>query len=353
MFSGTLNGDSPPRGGRIAAIKLLGNPDNLNLKLYLDDKRPNETGQLVEKFYCFRDRVQEVLHDVEVLIDYQAQDSAQDGYRLRLKPNISTKNVVGFDFWDVAKPDGPIRQRAYSLRKGGHGWFEYIRSIKATTIFGNKFGELIQAENPDLLCPNWKTVPTGMDYMSTSIATLKGLQNANKTALDPGEITSHVIWCSHCKLFSQCGCLTPQPGNQVPHLNPVQFLLPKGQKGLLDVPKICMNISLNDLGDHGAVVFSHAPYKIVPRKKEDKSGNQKERKTGGVASAGSSRSEGTPSPSTQNNTESLIPSIMTTTQITQPTTGLGASGNDGSNEGGPRDKGKRQWSWLKVLRSTK
>ena len=163
------------------------------------------------------------------------------------RPSVLVKSVVGFDFWDVAKPVGPIRQRIYSLRIGGHGWVDYIRSIKATTIFGNKFGELIRAENPDLICPNWRTVPTGMDYMSTSIATLKIVHNAKETALDPGEITRHIMWSSHYELFSKCGCLASQPDHNVLHLDPVQLLLPKERKVLLNVPKMCVNIILNDL----------------------------------------------------------------------------------------------------------
>ncbi|RYO97372.1 hypothetical protein DL765_011216 [Monosporascus sp. GIB2] len=348
-FNSTLEGDSSPRGGGMAAIEVLGNPDNLNLKLYLDDKKPNESGNLVEIFYYFRDRVQEILHNLQILIDYQAQIAAQDGYWFPQSGNILKKSVVGFDFWDVTST-GPIRQRVYYLSTVGYGWVDYIRSIKATTIFGKKFGELLQAESQYLLCRSWKTVPVRKDFMGASIATLKKIQKAKKeTALSPGEITSDILWSSRRNLFSQCECLAPHSDNTVSHFNPVQLLLPKGQKMHLDVPKMCVNITLDDLGDNGAVIFGHTPFRIGPRQKEEKPSGQEEGETTGAPTVGSSRSQGMFSHSAVN--DAGLSTSSTSTQITQPSSGTGVSGDTmGSSF---RDKEKKRWRYLRIFRSKK
>jgi hypothetical protein len=270
-FDGSLDGDTVYGGGTIAAIETLSNIANLNRSLYLDDIRPLGNGQVEEVHYYFRDRVQETLHYLQVLIDYQAQVAAQDGYWFRQSGKILTKSVIGFDFWDIAKPPGPIRPRAYHLRTGGHGWIEYIRSIRATTIFGRKFGELLQAQNQPSLCPDWRSVPLGMDYLGVSVATLKTIHEArNEAMMSHGEITSDIVWSSKVELFSQCGCVSPVlPSSKHLHVDPVQLLLPKGQKIHLQVPKVHGNVTLGKLGGEGAVLFGHTPYRIGVRPPRD------------------------------------------------------------------------------------
>lgn len=270
-FDGSLDGDTIYQGGTVAAIETLSNIENLNRALYLDDIRPVGGGKLEEVHYYFRDRVHETLHYLQVLIDHQAQVAAQDGYWFRQSGKILTKSLIGFDFWDIAKPPGPIRPRAYHLRTGGHGWIEYIRSVRATTIFGKKFGELLQAQDQQSLCPGWRSVPMGMDYLGASVATLKAIHEArNEAVMGTGEITTEIVWSSRVELFTQCGCLSHTlPTSKHLHLDPVQLLLPKGQKIHLEVPKIHGNITLGKLSDKGAVLFGHTPYRFGIRPPRD------------------------------------------------------------------------------------
>lgn len=173
-----LEGDSSLGSGGVAAVGVLGNFNNLNLPLYTDDIIPNESGELVEIVYRFRDRVQEILHDLQICIDYQTQVAAKDSYWFNPSRKVFVKSLAGFDFWDVAKPTGPIQQRTYNLQTGGHGWVDYIRSISATTIFGRNFGELLQPQEPDRLCAAWKTVPKDRDYLGAAIATLRRIHGS-------------------------------------------------------------------------------------------------------------------------------------------------------------------------------
>ncbi|KAI9172522.1 hypothetical protein HJFPF1_02024 [Paramyrothecium foliicola] len=270
-FDGVLKNDCGPHAGT-TAVEVLSDFDNLNSKLYLDDKRPNENGEMVEIFYYFRDRVQEILYDLQVLVDYQAQAAAEDGYKIPQTGKILQKSLAGFDFWDVAQPTGPIRSRAHFLGSLGHGWVHYVRSIKATTLFGNGFGDLLQADGPDFSCGNLRTVPAGMNYLGSSVTTLKTLHRViNTTNLSPGEITSDILWRSRCELFSKCNCVTRSSDStsSTSHLDVVQLLLPRKFQILLDVPKTSISIRLNELGDGGAVLFGHTPYKIGPQQRDD------------------------------------------------------------------------------------
>ncbi|VUC23260.1 unnamed protein product [Clonostachys rosea] len=251
------------------AIETLKSYDNLNSTLYIDDIIPNESGKLDELRYTFRDRVKEILHHFQILIDHQAQVAAQDGYRFQLSAKVFVKRLLGFDFWDIAKPDGPIRQRVHQLEAGGFGWVDYARTTQATVVFGNEFGELLQASNPKLLCPDWKTIPMGLEYMGTSIATLRRLNWGENVNTDKAEVTTGILWCSRYELFSSCGCtaLAPEasPAQAVRnHVNPTQFLLPRSSNVFLDIPKECAPVSITEIQQQrGAVVFGHTPYIII------------------------------------------------------------------------------------------
>lgn len=334
--------------GGTKAVEVLGDFDNLNLQLYIDDVRQNESGQLVEIHYYFRDRVQEILHDLQVLIDYQAQVAAQDGYWFRQSSKMLVKSLVGFDFWDVAKRSGPIQQRIHHLQTGGYGWVDYVRYVKATTIFGKNFGDLLQAEDPTVLCANWRTVPTGMDYMGASISTLKTIQTArSEVDLGPGQITTDIAWSSRCELFSQCGCLDPQPLNTTPpHHDPVQLLLPRGQRIHLNVPKMCLKITLNDLGDKGAVVFSHTPYRIGLRQKDGNSTGQEESDTSVPPFSDSTGSQGMRNHSDV--TDGGLSAMSVSSLPTEPSFG---DGDSSETTGNNLQAKKRKRSFLSVFRS--
>ena len=265
-FDGLLEGDEIPGGGAAAAIKILCNPRNLNRPLYIDLK-PSETGHMDEVQYTFYHRVKEVMCNLELLIDHQTQVSSQDGYWFRQSGKIINKSIMGFDFWDIAKPQGLVRPRAYYLpwTTIGHGWIEYIRSIKATTLFGTGFGDLLKSTNPSDLCSSWRTIPTGQDYLATSISSLKAIHaSQTNSALSPGDAASKIVWSSRSEPFSRCWCapskaLVPASttANSRSHLDPVQMLLPKGAKFHLYVSETPRSITLGDLGDTGAVVFGH------------------------------------------------------------------------------------------------
>jgi hypothetical protein len=217
--------------------------------------------------YTFYHRVKEIMSNLELLVDHQTQVSSQDGYWFRQSGKIINKSIMGFDFWDIAKPRGLVRPRTYYLpwTTIGHGWIEYIRSIKATTIFGTGFGDLLKSTNPTDLCSSWQTIPTGLDYLAMSISSLKAIHASQaNSALSPGDATSKIAWPFRSEPFSRCWCaasgaLAPASTTaySCSHLDPVQMLLPKGAKFHLYVSETPRSIILGELSDTGAVVFGH------------------------------------------------------------------------------------------------
>ena len=253
VFDGQFRGSS--------AIEILSHPDNLDIKLYRDRRQQTETGSQ-DVFHYFQDRVQDIIRNVEILMDCQVQAAARDGYWVSGSGSYFKKNAVGFDFWDVAKPEFHTFRRFHTIPIWGYGWVDYIRSMGALIVFGDGFGELIRPETPGGLCPDWASIPAGEDLLCTSISTLKAAQRAiGGSCLQPGELTSEIFWSSRGPLFAPCPCLSTTQRNRT-HTDPVQILLRKVElwKLRLTSSAASVGISLFDLGDRGAVVFGHTPY---------------------------------------------------------------------------------------------
>lgn len=75
-FDGNLQGDS--------AVEILTHLDNLDIKLFVDDRRPADEGGMEDVYYYFRDRVKDILRNLETLIDYQPGSSRRTGRLLDL-----------------------------------------------------------------------------------------------------------------------------------------------------------------------------------------------------------------------------------------------------------------------------
>ncbi|KAH7268553.1 hypothetical protein B0J15DRAFT_523130 [Fusarium solani] len=264
--------------GRQAALRTLKSWDNLDLNIYIVDKRRGPTGVPEVQYATFRSRVKEVLHSIELLIDRQSKTVSQEGIRISqsLDPR---REIVGFDVLDVVTPLGPILPRVQYLKSWGHGWIDFMPSIGVTTIFGNGFGDLIRPDQPQSLCQGWKSLPKGKDYMAASISTLQMLYEKRILRMDPGlkegEMAKKIVWASFSHPFRPCNCLTEcinktatkttNDETQDCH-DPVQFFVKKSWPRT--VPHGMTPVHLTDLDDKGAVVFGHLP--MLSRKSEGK-----------------------------------------------------------------------------------
>ncbi|KLJ10556.1 hypothetical protein EMPG_14063 [Blastomyces silverae] len=244
---------------RLAALKTLKSWDNLNLNVYVKECTGRD-GKLVIKYSTLEERVKKILHSMEILVDRQVKVASEDGIKISQSLDLGRKGMVGFDILDVVTPLGPIHTRIKHLHSWGHGWDDLIPAIGVTTIFGNGFGDLIRPDNPDTVCSHWKSVPTCMDYMATSVSTLKMLYEKRLQRVEPGlgigEMTSKITWTSPCQPFKPCECVRSKVADGKCHFDPVQFL---GSKKLWTNirPSGSNPVNLAKLEENGAVVFGH------------------------------------------------------------------------------------------------
>lgn len=71
----------------------------------------------------------------------QADSSGVGGKLLDDQPR---RYLKGWDFRDLATLRDPLYPRATELTAGGKSWIDFIRSIRAVTLFGRGFDEIIQ-----------------------------------------------------------------------------------------------------------------------------------------------------------------------------------------------------------------
>ncbi|KAF5644346.1 hypothetical protein F25303_5944 [Fusarium sp. NRRL 25303] len=253
----------PGVGSRQAALQTLKSWENRELNVYIVDKHVGPNGVPVTKYSTFEERVKSILHSIEVLVDRQAQAASQDGIKISqtLDPR---RDVVGFDIVDVIDPSVPIYPRIQHVNSWGHGWIDLIPTIGITTLFGRGFGDLIRADEPDLICPSWRSVPVGKDYLAASISTMQMLHEKRLLRMEPGliggELTKKITWVAAKEASLDCKCLQKQGSSNIPaqaecNHNPVQFLAKRWWSRT--IPHGLKPVQLGPLDHKGAVIFGH------------------------------------------------------------------------------------------------
>ncbi|KAJ2903628.1 hypothetical protein MKZ38_009571 [Zalerion maritima] len=217
-----------PESARLSAIPVLSNFVNLNMGLYVEEGGKGASGDPIRKYFTLKNRVEQDL-------------AARDGYFFRPTGNTQ-KPVIGFDFWDLAKNAQQIEPRIHHLLYStGPGWAEFVQSIQGTVLFGRGFGDMIEPKDAGSLCPEWKSIPPGRDYLVSSVSTLQMIRDRKKEPLEPGDLTKEAVWwCPKDSLFKPCPCLS-RPSNEgeskgagdaPKHASNIHFLLPKKPRKL-------------------------------------------------------------------------------------------------------------------------
>lgn len=257
----TLQGDWSAFAGRQAALRTLKNWDNLNMNLYVTSQKV-VGGEIKTEYATLETRVLKIMHCLEILVDRQVKVASQDG--LVIPQAFDTqRTVVGFDTLDILNPLGPILPRIQQLNASGYGWRDLVSAMGITTIFGSDFGDLIRPGEPSSVCPNWRSLPSGSDYLAASHSTLKMLHERRLTRMWPGlaigEVTEKIIWLSATQLSEPCNCLASQ-GHQAAHIcqmSPVQYLMSKKLRNLRSASRSMTPVDISRISPEGAVIFGY------------------------------------------------------------------------------------------------
>jgi len=253
-----------------------------------------QNGQTIQRFSTFGDRIDKILHLIEIIIDRDVYLASKEG--IKIPQTLDRRSSIsGFDLMDLIKPLGPIGTRIAHMNSWGDGWVDLFHSIGVTTIFGRGFGELIRPDEPDQICSNWRSIPIGLDYMAVSTSTLKMIYDKRlqrlTTTLGIGELTSNTLWMSPCHPFEPCNCIETNVADKQNHLDPVQFLISKNKRKPSRKPKDMALIDVNTLNTAGAVVFANLS--LLGRRKNtkvvDRTVNQLDSKTPLTISSDSSQ----------------------------------------------------------------
>ncbi|KAK5659549.1 hypothetical protein OQA88_751 [Cercophora sp. LCS_1] len=335
-----------------AAVKFFKNRRNLDQPLLpgLDDIHVEHTsivgGQSTTTNHRktttvrLKDRIMQLMDVLWQLIDHQATlDVLTSSVQVRLPRN----KLEGYCFMDVAARRAMTPRVVYlqAFNGAGKSWVDFVRAIRAVTLFGEGFGNLILPHlttpgntKQQSLCARWDSVPAGRDYLAVSgydldrILRQEGSASSNPLKLAPG-----VYWTPSSTAFKDCACGPGQTSNRlrVPNLlrrpcDKVQILLPET---LARIPRLS-SPPMTTIDPNSAFIFGKS--ELFPWKWPDIGDPKPEDPNDGASSDGDDGSLSNPSiASTRSPTSSGQSPATGSRTTTSPTT---VASTTGSQSGG-------------------
>ncbi|KAF5971617.1 Pfs domain-containing protein [Fusarium bulbicola] len=239
--SALLFGERGPKKGYKSygpsAFQILNDRKYQKLPLYGEEDSQTTVG----------DKIKELCSIFEYFIDLQNHTKTKD--RLRGK---SRKYLEGWDFEDVVSNFRTFHTRQTILETLGKEWVDFIRAIKAVTLFGRGFGEIIR---PHKTCREWATLPKGKYYIATLISDLhKVLKEHGHCGDGHLRLGDNLIWHSATPGSDFCKCKELGRHMKAPHhpCEPVQVCFPLNLADSLDSRKNKMPES-----NEGALIWGH------------------------------------------------------------------------------------------------
>ncbi|GMG26465.1 unnamed protein product [Aspergillus oryzae] len=219
-----------------SAIKVLVNSNNRKLPIYLEK----------DGYLRLEDRIEELYDTLEKIMDYEVGMATQSS----ASSSRARKYLEGWDFNDLATSRDIFYPRVAKLKAIGNGWVDFARAIHAVTLFGRRFGEVIQPISTGS-CTKWAQLPKDMYYLAASIHDLKEIMDMDgDSEANPIVLAHNIIW-HNPDIFGSCQC---EVEGQEKHSDLVQVLLPSAlKKGLLSNHQV-------PLEARGAVIFGHNEY---------------------------------------------------------------------------------------------
>ncbi|KAH6677360.1 hypothetical protein B0J14DRAFT_636069 [Halenospora varia] len=219
--------------GVSAANVALMNKKNRNMVIFEDVETSTESRSNVDevaedqvkrvtKRWTYQDLVRQTYHILEQIHDYQTKMMASPTLGVRCSPR---EKLIGFGFMDIVDGQNELLPRVATLKASGRGWVDFTRTIRAITLLGKGFGEIIRPKkDSNKLCEYWHHVPTGKDYLVASTTTLKEISRKyGNFGFDSLELANGIYWHKPDKLFESCQC---KPISKKGICDRVQVLLP-------------------------------------------------------------------------------------------------------------------------------
>jgi len=264
LFDNTAFQEPSVRFRNDSAIEALINKRNRELRLYkLEGKSFDETVEWPDgrketvtktrtSYTTVEDRVMELFENLEKLIDHEAHGEAS-AKGVSMKPRLRSQ-LQGWDFRDVATNRDPLYLRVTTPPSSGRGWVDFAKSIRAVTLFGRGFGQLIRpvAEESWGAQPTLRqAMPTGMGYLGACTADI--VANEGDRTTKPLTLAAGITWHNP----SRHSPFAIDVGVDLDGWHPVQELLPANfnLRGLLSQTSGSETMDMDSCPPHGAVIF--------------------------------------------------------------------------------------------------
>ncbi|KAK4444608.1 hypothetical protein QBC34DRAFT_487752 [Podospora aff. communis PSN243] len=263
-----IQGPNTPYIGKAAAKQVLYNTANMSLKVYerwnrvveetsKKGKEPAEVNEKTQKTWeQLPDLVADVYNMLAILFDIQTDELTADGLGARIRKS-PRRNLEGWDFQHIAAGTDPLWPKVAFLRDIGLGWVDLARGIRAITLFGVGFGNVVQPEGQTKFA-RWSALPTGKDLLATTTPVIQDImhsvyRNPSNNGDRFWELFPDIYWHSPDKVFEECSCEETTPDGNV--CDRVQVLLPTKFPSLFTRR---FRSPPQPFPEHGALVFGHS-----------------------------------------------------------------------------------------------
>ncbi|KAI2618531.1 hypothetical protein GGR54DRAFT_160980 [Hypoxylon sp. NC1633] len=241
-----------------SALQVLISEKNRDLELYIDKTEVYDekttSGQANHlasrrqtRHYRLEDQIEHIYNILEKLIDHQNDIEARSGLQINPRPR---RQLEGWDFKDLVTDGDPLFPRVATLQTIGKGWVDFTRAIRAVTLFGRGFGDLIVPKlGTTTPCLRWSRLPTGKYYLAVCVSDLEEImEREGDEETNPRLLCSDIVWHMKQSSFDPCPCTK---GGTHKHHEPVQVLFPLGfTRSLKKKARV-------ELESRGAVIFGH------------------------------------------------------------------------------------------------
>lgn len=252
------------RNGPLAALETLRSDSNKALRLYFkgETSKKTKTEYRDEDFYCLKDLVKDIMEFLEKSLDHQSDTRSRQenaGYRIKASP---WEQLEGFDFMDIATKTPNISPRAVRLRADGKEWAKLTRALKAPTLFGKHFGDILEPIDTETtskgcsVCHWNEKMPPERDLLAVRVEDLLtiGTKDGSRLSFPEG-------LCLDVKsvLFEPCTATGCQDSDRIQKL---QRASGNAQKRLLAKVFPPMKVAGGEAKDRHAEVQSSSPTSI-------------------------------------------------------------------------------------------
>lgn len=263
--------------GPEAAYDILRNEENGLLKLSVRDvsyheewtedlakpsSEPKKERKYKKTYNFFQDRVVEICTSLEKIVDHMNNRNTEDGINFVLR--APRENLLGgFDFMDIASNKDSFSACEMPLKHFDveDGWTTLTSSLRAITLFGKNFGDLIK---PVMLkgmhacnyCGFGAAIPMGKDYLVARSRLVESvLEQSGNDTTHPWKIVDGLYWQAPDVTFQTCGCVRTADGQRqaLKLQDRIQILYRSKFPALWKRGRV-----LSSVEPHGAMIFGHS-----------------------------------------------------------------------------------------------